>query len=772
MAFNNKSSIFKIGVLLLFVLIPLGSIAQQKETIKAEKALKEKKYERALKFSEKALKKDSKDILALIYKSQSLYYLFKTPSTSEKYSNGLKNAVKAAQRAMEKDEENLVETVFGDYLKLLATENNAEGEKYFKQERYNKAEQYFELSVKFNPNDTNALFYLGSCYWYEEQRPAAVELFKTVAQNNFSTFSESGFINQAHFKAYRFLTEYYMGEEKWDSANIYVSMGLEMFPDDHILKGNRYGLYRVRVRTLPPSLNYLAEVRAALQDYPSDSFFLIKENALYIYLFKNALSNNEIAYCDSLLGIFVLDRLERANREDRGWIEKFDIFVGNKPIEIFRKLLDYSTSYYHKDIFAWLIQKWVSELLNKDTVSAKEYLTIAENEFNAGNKEYAVLMLLAEYNRPGRKGENELQLISMLTKWSKSQLPLLAIDYAHEMFGLIRKTKNKSKVEPVYKSIKYRFIDSLAANNYFFRAYSIFEEAIQDFPADKKYLQEDKLRNLANLDFKMNYYGSRIATWGKEPKAGEVAFTTNMLPANCEIGSVSKDVYERVLQRVNYFRRVSGVRKQVYFTKDLNEKCQFAALSFEANKNLTHNMVDGLRCFTEAGKEGADKSLLVRESNPSLAITALMGDKAGSQGNRRWLQYPLSLNMGFGAGPTSQVLWVMDNANVGDSVYYKERFIAYPNAGYTPKMLCFSKWTFSVFDDVEGAVIKVKNSAGKEIPVIVEPVVNGYAMPTLVFAPEFELDKGENDQKFSVNIKLKNGKTFSYDVTLFTPDLK
>lgn len=762
----------KKSLLLFFVIVPLFVAAQQKSTIKAEKALKEKKYERALKHSEKALKKNSRDVLALMYKSQSLYYLFKTPATSQKYSDGLKDAVKAAQKALERDEKGLVETVFKDYLVLLAKDNNAEGEKFFKQERYNKAEQYFKLSIKFNPNDTSALFYLGSCYWYEGMKPDAVEFFKTVAQLDFSTYSNSGYENVAQFKVFRFLTEYYMGAEKWDSAGQYISMGLEMYPDDYILKGNRYGLYRVNVRNMMPSLNYLAEVRAALQDFPTDSFFLIKENALYIYLFKNAIANSEIADADSLLGIFVLDRLDRAKRSDRNLIEKFDIFVANTPLEIFRKLLDYSSVRYHKDIFAWLSQKWVSETLNKDFVSGKEYISVAEKEFKEGKKDFAVLMLLSEYKRLNRKGENEAPLIDLISRWANGELPLLSLDYAHEMFTEISKSKNKAKIAGIYKNVKFRFMDSLAANNYFFRAYQVYENALTEFPADAKFLKEVKLKSIANLDFKMNYYGSRIAGWGKEPKEGEIAFTTDMLPANCEAGTIPHVVYEKVLQRVNYFRRISGVRKQVYFTKDMNERCQFAALTFEANKNLTHNPVDGLRCYTEFSKEGADKSLLVKESNPSIAITALMGDNNSTQGNRRWLQYPLSINMGFGAGPTSQVLWVMDNSNKDDTSYYKTHFIAYPNAGYTPKMLCFSKWTFSMFENMEGAVLKVVNSAGKEVPVKVEPIENGYGMPTLVFTPSFELDKSENDQKFTVSVKLKNGKTYTYDVILFTPNIK
>ena len=764
-----KIDLYKVIAIFLLTLIPVFSFATNKNIEKIEKALSEKRYTRSLKLSEKILKKDSKNGLVLMYKSQSLFYLYKDPRTNKKYNNGLKEAVKTADKALSLEEGSVLQQNFKDFLEILGLENNKEGEEAFKIERYVKASQHFKLSLMFNPDDTLANFYLGSCYWFENQKDRSISYLTKVAEDNFSAFSDSVSQHTYQFKAFRYLAEYYMKSEQWEEAGKYLKMGLEMFPEDHILKGHRYGLYRVRIRSLIPSLDYLNEVRLALLDYPQDSFFLVKENSLYIFLFKQALKDTNTKHADSVLGIFVLDRMERDKRPDKQYIIKNDIFVGSTPEVVFRKLLDYSVSRYHKDIFAWLVQKWVSEVQNKDFVSSSSYLDLAEKEFASGSQNFATLMLLTEYRRESRKGENEARIIELANKWSFSQVPLLGMDYMQELMGNLMSGKSKSKVQIAYRHLKFSFIDSLAANNFFFRAYPMFEQAVAEFPLDRKFLKEVKQKELANLDFKYNYFGSRIASWGRDPKPGEFPFYSDILPSNCEAGSLSDTLLERVAQRVNYFRRNSGVRKPIYFVRELNIRCQHAALTFEANKTLTHNPIDGIRCLTTLGEEGAAKSLLVRENNPSLAITAMMGDKHVTQGNRRWLQFPVTVNMGFGAGPTSQVLWVMDEGNKEDTSYFKQNFVAWPSEGFTPKMLCFSKWTFSIFDNLESATVKVKNEAGKEIPVKVKELVMGYGMPTLVFEPEFELDKSDKDQRFEVSVKLKSGKTYTYSVTLFTP---
>src|SRR5690606_41447042 len=123
-----------------------------------------------------------------------------------------------------------------------------------------------------------------------------------------------------------------------------------------------------------------------------------------------------------------------------------------------------------------------------------------------------------------------------------------------------------------------------------------------EFPSEKQRLNTEKRKELALLDFKLNYYGTRIAMPGNA-EDGAPVFKSKMYEDNCKMGHVEDDILSSVINRVNYFRRNAGIKHQTYLDRDLNRYCQWAALMFEANKNMTHKPTDGMRCMTPAGDE-------------------------------------------------------------------------------------------------------------------------------------------------------------------------
>jgi hypothetical protein len=762
------------SILILFCVltISLTGIAQEKNIKKAAAHIQKGKYKSALKSSEKALKQNNKSQAALIYKSMALFNLYKSPSTAAQYPNGLKESIKTAEKAFDLGKEEYLRENFGSFIQQIIEENNKEAEKSFKAERYVKASQHYKLNLGFNPKDTFSLYRLGSCYWLDNQKNVALPYLKSVAALNHSAFLDSNALGSYQFKVFRFLAEYYMKSQQWDSANLYLTMGFEIFPNDHVLQGHKYGLYRVQTQNFPPSLNYLEKVRNILIEYPTDSFYLMKENALYIFLFKQGLKYDNEKQADSLLGIFVQDRMKRFKSPNLDYLKKIDVFIDENPEKIFFNLLKYAAQYYHKDIFNWLVDKWVSETLHKDKVSSKEYLELSARTFQEQSKTVGALMLLNEFNRTSRKIENEKLITDLASLWSQSHTPVIGLDYLYQISETLFNSKNKNQFIALHRNISYTFLDSLAHGNYFFKAYELLNTIKKDFPKDIAFIQNTKRKELANLDFKMNYYGTRMSDFGKNANTGETPFFTDLFAENCEAGSLSLEILEKVADRINYFRRNSGIKKQISLSKDLNEKTQYAALMFQANKRMFHEAMEGLRCYTPIGKEGAIGSLMINSNNPALSITGMMGEnKSASQGNRRWLQFPLIKNMGFGASEDFSVLWILDKGYLEDSLFFKNNFVAWPNEGYTPKMLAFGKWTFSVFDDLNGAEIKVWDSNKNDVALQVLKYETGYGMPTLVFEPKINLSKNKEDQQFEVQVKLKSGKTFLYKVILFQPEL-
>ena len=752
-------------LLLLFLgfIQPTAWAQNEKIVKKAESKLSEKNYSKALLLSEKALKTQSKDPRALMVKSQALYYLYKDPSTAKKYSNGLKESLRAAEKAVSSEQGVTVKAVYASFLNLLILENNKEGNSAFNLERYPKATQHFKLSLDFNPNDTAALFKLGECYWNTNNKLKALYYFKKVAQWNLSAFSDSVSLQTMEFKSFRYLAQHYMNEKEWDSASMYLQMGLEISPNDYTLKGHKYGLYRVKSQDMPPSFDYLNYVNKALEEYPQDSFFRFKQNSLYIFLFKQSLKENNTKQADSLLGLFVLDKIGR-----KVSYKKYDFFEGNSPEAVFANLRDYASGYYHKDIFNWIFPKWVSESLKKDQLQEADFVSAATSLMDANHKASAVLALQFVYlNFKSTRVEEVLKL------WhSSKKMNMLALDYATEIAkGIYQGSKGKVDKAVLYKNIKSDFVDSLATNNFMFRALTILSELEKEFPSDKVKWETQYRKKIAELDFYYNYYQTRMVLPNSKDSSALV-FEHTMEYKNCEVGTIENPIYEALVNRINYFRRNSGVQKPVYFVNDLNLRCQHAALIFESNKNMTHKVVDGLRCYTSLGQEGAAQSLLIKTTTPAMAVTAIMGDKHPSQGNRRWLQFPYTMNMGYGGGNTSQVFWIMDQGASADSNYYKSNFVAWPNKGYTPSILAFEKWTFSLLADLEGAKVSVKDEKGKEIPLVIEKSELGYGLPTLVFTPQFNEGKPNLLSTYKVNIQLKDKKVYTYELRFFEPELK
>lgn len=728
---------------------------------KAESKLSEKNYSKALQLSEKALKTESKDPKALMVKSQALYYLYKNPKTAKKYSSGLKESLRAAEKAVSTEQGSTVKVVYADFLNLLILENNKEGNTALNLERYPKATQHFKLSLDFNPNDTAALFKLGECYWNTNNRLKALYYFKKVAQWNLSAFSDSVSLQTIEFKSFRYLAQHYMNEKEWDSASMYLQMGLEIFPNDYILKGHKYGLYRVKSQDLPPSFDYLDYVNQALKEYPQDSFFRFKQNSLFIFLFKQSLKENNTKQADSLLGQFILDKIGRKES-----YKHFDYFEDSEPEKVFANLMNYASGYYHKDIFNWIFPKWVSENTVKDQLQEIDFIQAANNLMDSKQKASALLALQYIY-----VNYNSIKVEEILKDWHiNKKMNMIALDYASDISKNMY-LKSKANAQTVlYKKIKSDFVDSLAFNNFMFRAKTVLTELEKEFPNEKLKWDTIYHKTIAELDFYYNYYQTRMVLPNSKD-SNALVFEHTMDYKNCEIGTISTPIYEALVARINYFRRNSGVQKPIYFVNDLNLRCQHAALIFESNKNLTHKVVDGLRCYTSLGQEGAAQSLLIKTTNPAIAVTAIMGDKHPSQGNRRWLQFPYTMNMGYGGGTTSQVFWIMDQGASADSNYYKTNFVAWPNKGYTPSVLAFEKWSFSLLAELEGAKVSVKDEKGKEIPVVLEKIELGYGLPTLVFTPQFNEGKPNLLTAYKVIIQLKDKKTFSYIVRFFEPKL-
>jgi hypothetical protein len=122
--------------------------------------------------------------------------------------------------------------------------------------------------------------------------------------------------------------------------------------------------------------------------------------------------------------------------------------------------------------------------------------------------------------------------------------------------------------------------------------------------------------------------------------------------------------------------------------------------------------------------------------------------------------------MGIGTSKSYTAIKAIDNSQGIDSNKYKQQFVAWPPVDACPKMLVFKKWSFSIDQPLEGAVVSMKDGNGAAVELKQEAIVNGYGMNTLVWEPQINAMSLADNSSFTVSVVLKNKKAYSYVVNV------
>jgi len=274
-------------------------------------------------------------------------------------------------------------------------------------------------------------------------------------------------------------------------------------------------------------------------------------------------------------------------------------------------------------------------------------------------------------------------------------------------------------------------------------------------------------------DYYTNYLESRIDSdllqW-----TGDVT--------NCNQGTISSIARDKLLQRINYFRRMVGVEDQIVFSSNLDDKCQQAALMMDANGSLSHDPPSNWLCFSTEGAEAAAKSNLfggvsalpiVNRFNPVDDYIDDQGVSNALVGHRRWLLNSKAKIFGVGQTNNYNAMWVLQST-INPSVY--NNFIAYPPAGYIPNTLVYDRWSFSVpganFNNASVTVIDMNTNS---IPISVNGSNNnGAGDNIIVWEPSGIMTDSSEDVLYTVMINgvvLTDGtnRNFTYTTKIFEP---
>ena len=266
-------------------------------------------------------------------------------------------------------------------------------------------------------------------------------------------------------------------------------------------------------------------------------------------------------------------------------------------------------------------------------------------------------------------------------------------------------------------------------------------------------------------------------------------WTGNLLTG--DPGTLSVAFLDATLQRINYYRAMSGVSSDIALSALYNSECQQAALMFAAQGDISHTPPTSWFFYTAEAADAAANSNIRLDSSGDEgpgAVDRYMADAEPNNfyvGHRRWFVYPPQGPMGAGAVPSSYT-------NVGTSAIWVVNYAArsmsstlstsWPPAGFVPASLVFDRWSFSYLNaDFTSAIVTV-NKGGVMQTVEQEPLEGNsgdgsntfVGDNTIVWEMPNNVVSEANDETYDVHLAnvIVNGvpQQFDYAVTSFNPD--
>lgn len=276
-------------------------------------------------------------------------------------------------------------------------------------------------------------------------------------------------------------------------------------------------------------------------------------------------------------------------------------------------------------------------------------------------------------------------------------------------------------------------------------------------------------------DYTDNYLGSSVV---------DPAWTGSI--AGCVSGDVSNDSHNKVVQRVNYFRKICGLPSNVTHNASQNKKCQDAALIMAANHTLTHTPSASMTCYTADGYDAASHGNLgissgyspEESSHSATGVTNYIEDSGSNNlpvGHRAWILFPTLSAIGHGSVfvpsqnnlSTNCLMW---GDNLNGSTSGLPEFIAYPPANYVPAPLVFPRWSFYVDGgDFGGATVTMTDENGGNISTSIIHRASPNVIPgsRIVWEPSGINTTSSSDVKYTVTIDNISGApktSYTYEV--------
>jgi hypothetical protein len=272
---------------------------------------------------------------------------------------------------------------------------------------------------------------------------------------------------------------------------------------------------------------------------------------------------------------------------------------------------------------------------------------------------------------------------------------------------------------------------------------------------------EPTAREIALEDYNTNYLGSAVSDPG---------WTGSTV--TCNAGTLPQATHDKVIKRINYFRRMVGLNDNTTLDPSKYGMYQDAALMMKANNALNHTPPDTWTCYTQNGYTGASTSNLALGAHASNAVTLFINDPGASNtsvGHRRWILHSAKTQFSYGSTNSSMSLGVIGVAGGNTKI---PAFIAYPPNGYIPQTLTFPRWSFGIAGaNFSAATVTMTGDSGN-IPVTIISAGGSYGDKTIVWEPQGIVTNSNADVSYTVTVSGIAGAaqtSYTYTSIIFKP---
>jgi len=761
-----KKSIRILSLTILTILI--GSAASFGQAYRIEQALNDNNPKRALKLATDSEEDPQyrKDPEVYFLKAKVLYELMRDEFWLKKNPEAIKEGTKAIDKGKRYNEGKIL-SGYHDVVDNFVSLNDMLGENNYKINKYNKAYRDYMTGYEMNGN-LRSYFMAGKCAMYNLDTAMGEEHYeRAISLTNEAQIKGENIYPEIQ-EGYLYYIDKFWRQQKWDSASYYLDQARKVYGAGVKLDFYQKEVSKARIAELPPSNLMMDIINKNLEYFPTDTFFVRKQNALYLYQIRTYVATNARIMADSLVNQMTAEKVFRFSNKNAKFYKKNDPFVAEEANHVYWAIANYFNKHEHIQASNYLAERYVMATVEgKTDADLKDRWTVII-DYAAKSKSLSFADQLLQYARVQFPEDMEGwdQLESSLLIKSMGQELELADQSARYRFLMRQLEKTGRELSEEELALCSTYVDQVIRA----KKYRLAEEEIDRIQAIQpdNELWDRKREYLAKDDFYYSYYMTRIK---EETVAGMKVngFEWNGDLTRCKAGKMRPEELQKVEDRINYFRRAAGIQ-EIYLDPELNGWCQDAALMMEANQVLNHDPNTKWRCFTDEGATAAKYSLLTRGVNTTTAITSFMADNRNpSVGHRRWILYPNGKAFGFGSTEEYAVLWALDDSGNVDSAKFRERFVSWPPEGRIPKMMAFRFWNFSIQADLKGAKVRMLDGEN-ELPLEQQKLVDGYGLPTLVWEPKTNFNDIQKDRTVHVIIELADGRKYEYDVLIMNFD--